>query len=427
NPKIKEFAGKAIFTFNAVGSFKDSVSFYTPGMTVSSAELNNMEIEFRIKENHTIFYIKDYKKNENTISIEYTSSPTLHCNIIGWDDPENIKRKQIWAHRPYGWIPYKDDRLTMDLFITFDSLYKVFSNGIRIAKEQNNDGTTTWNYRMKSEHPFFSTALVIGDYKYKSSETGDGLPLELWYYPEWEDFFESTYRYMAEMIGFFEDEFGHPYPYELYRQAPVTDYTYGAMETTTSTVFGDYLFVDPRAFWIRNYINVNAHELAHQWFGDCISHLMPCDVWLTESFATYYAKMFEKHIYGEDHYQNVRLTEWEETMEASRINGYSVGHSRGGRARWYPKGSLVMDMLRDVLGEEDFLASISHYMNNFAFTEAETNDFIRSVYYATGRDLTWFFNQWILRGGEPHYKVSYQTLIDKENNDQTVVTVRQIH
>ncbi|MBN1340578.1 MAG: hypothetical protein JXA03_14715 [Bacteroidales bacterium] len=429
DPEKALFQGTAYFDFTTICRHVDSVSFYTPSMTIAKAILNGMEQPFRLTENHTTIYFRPslQRGKEYRLIMSYTSTPEGHCNVIGWDDPSGIKRKQVWAHRPFGWIPYKDDRLTMDLNITFDSAYRVFSNGVRISVSKNDNATKTWHYRMEREHPFFSTALVIGNYGFKNIAGEGELPLEMWFYPDWENHFETTYLFMEDMIPFFESEFGMAYPYELYRQAPVTDYTYAAMETTTSTVFGDYLFVGPRAFHMRNYVNVNAHELAHQWFGNCISHLKPSDIWLTESFATYYGKMFEKQIYGEDYYQNVRLKEWEETMEASRQNGFPVGHSQGGRARWYPKGSLVMDMLRYVLGEEDFLASISLYMNTYAFGTAETGDFIRSVYKATGKEMGWFFDQWISRGGEPVYEVDYRQNDGMEGQRFTHVEVIQAH
>jgi hypothetical protein len=228
------------------------------------------------------------------------------------------------------------------------------------------------------------------------------------------------------MFAFFEDEFGVPYPYELYREEPVQDYLYGAMETTTATVFGDYLAVDERGWDLRNYVNVNAHELAHQWYGDCISHLRPADVWLTESFATYYAKKFEEYIFGKDYSQNVRRLEFDEALEASPKDGYAVGHSRGGRARWYPKGSLVLDMMRDYLGEEGFKASIKHYTEKNLFSEVETSEFLTAIHEATGKSMEWFFEEWIYRGGEPKYRVNWSNGLDPQGNSQVLVSVRQV-
>lgn len=431
NPYDTLVTGSVTFTFQPIRIQTDSVIFWAPDIVFSEVEIPGIEISYSKKGDNLVIYnlSKDklLKDKDFEVRMKYTSKPLYDLFLIGWKEPALRANKQIWAHRPFHWLPYYSDRLTVDMFITFDGKYKVFSNGVRESVKTNADGTKTWHYKMSKEHPFFSTALVIGDYKYLELKTKDGLPLELCYYPWQDDHAEPTYRYTAQMFDFYKDEFGMAYPYELYREEPVEDYLYGAMETTTSTVFGDYLAVDERAWDGRNYVNVNAHELAHQWFGNCLSHQKPCDVWLTESFATYYGKLFEREVFGDDYYQGVRNQEFDETLEASKKDQIPVGNSRGGRARWYPKGSLVLDMLRDVLGDDGFKSSIKYYTNHYAFSEVETSEFVNAVFEATGQSVGWFFDEWIYRAGEPYYEVSWQADKSPESVDQTVIRVKQAH
>ncbi len=427
DPYKQIVTGKATFRFQPLRFETDSFNLNISDMKIEKVLLDKKPVRYVTKDNTLSVYPESLERSSKyDLTIQYQSFNPTYLYFSGWDDPAGIKRKQIWAHRPFTWLPYLDDRLTVDMIVTFDAKYKVFSNGERVSISEVGDSLKTWHYLMNKPHPFFSTALIIGDYEYQPMQAASGLPLEMWYYPDQKDRIEPTYRYMAEMITFFEDEFGLPYPWELYRQAPVVDYLYGAMETTTSTVFGDYMVVNDRAFSERNYINVNAHELAHQWFGNYISHLAPKDVWLTESFATYYAKMFEKSVFGEDYYQNVRRDEWTETMEAEAKDKYPTGHSQGGRARWYPKGSLILDMLRNVMGDENFKASIKYYLEHYPYQDAETSDFLRSILYATGLSMDWFFEEWIYRGGEPEYEVSYKPVTINQKV-KTQITVRQIH
>jgi len=361
------------------------------------------------------------------ISISYEARPTAGpIYFIGWKPEEEGKRKTIWAHRPNNWLPYIESRVTTDMFFTFDGKYKIFSNGERVGVVSNPDGTKTWHYAMKKDHPYFSTSLVIGDYDYKISASKRGVPLEYWYWNGMADRVPVTYKYTENMFKFFEQEIGVAYPYTQYREAPVEDYMYGGMETTTSTVFGDYMLIDPHAWWQRNYVNVNAHELAHQWFGDGIAHLVNRDVWLTESFATFYAKLFERSVYGEDYYENIRNDEMNQAFDAAKKNDYPVGGSQGGVARIYQKGSLVMDMLRDVMGEKEFRDAVELYARRYMFSYAQTRDFIRCTYDATGVPYNWFFDEWIFRGGEPEYKVSYIAREDSAGKAFTVISVQQV-
>ncbi|HPS61608.1 MAG TPA: M1 family metallopeptidase [Bacteroidales bacterium] len=439
-------SGTAEFTAIPNRDAIDSIVFYTPDFSVSSVTIDGENTGFRrFGTSLSIFpgsrmgqmpkregETADRPAKENppadahTIRIAYTAEP--HSGLIyfiGWQPEEEGKRKQIWAHRPHGWLPYIEARITVDLYITFDHHFNVFSNGERVGITDNPDSTRTWHYTMKRDHPFFSTALVIGDHHYTSAKTSRGVPLEFWYYPEMPDRVGTTYLYTEKMFDFYEKELGVNYPYPLYREAPVIDYMYGAMETTTSTVFGDYMLISPRSWWQRNYVNVNAHELAHQWFGNCVAHLVNQDVWLTESFATYYAKLFEKNLYGEDYYQNLRNDEMRLAFEAAKNNDYPVRSSKSGVQRIYQKGSLVLDMLRDIMGEKEFREAVKLYLERYSFGYAETKDFIRCVYDVSGMPLNWFFDQWIYRGGEPEYMVS-DTLIRDASAVRTIFRIRQM-
>ncbi len=415
-------AGKVELLFRQIRSDVDSLVLLAPDFKIGRLLLDDDNAHWKISGNDLVVDLPPETKRGATHSLylEYLVQPESELYFVGWDDTTQTMRRQVWAHRPYNWLPFANDRLTMDLYITFDSRYQVFSNGVRENVEHFDNGLSRWHYKMYRTHPFFSTALVIGKYKYRQSLTKKGLPLELWYYPDRENHYEATYQHMYEMIAFCEDEFGIGYPYELYRQAPVANYLFAGMETTTSTIFGDYLHIDERAFWERNYVNVNIHELVHQWFGNYISHLRPADVWLTESFATYYAKRFEKQLYGEDYYQWEQIKETTTAFKASSQDNYAVASSLGGVARWYQKGSLVLDMLRDEMGNEDFERSITAYLKKFAYKEAWTPDLKKTIYETTGRSLDWFFDQWIERGGEPYFQIDYS-----QDNDSLILEIRQ--
>ncbi|MGB9701730.1 MAG: M1 family metallopeptidase [Candidatus Kapaibacteriota bacterium] len=414
------------FKFKKLRDNVDSLVFYAPNFKIKAIIVNGFKANYYFNDKNLIINlpIKLEDEKENTISMSYdVKNYDGEIYFIGWDDSTGRRRKQIWSHRPHGWLPYADARVTCDNYITFDSTYKVFSNGERVEVINNNDGTYTWHYKMSKKHPYFSTALAIGKYDYKQLTTKRGLTEELWYYPEQENRFNETYQYSTEMIDFFENEFNYKYPWSLYRQAPLADYMYGAMETTTSTVFGDFLFIDKAAYYQRNYINVNAHELAHQWFGNYITHISNRDVCLTESFATFYAKIFEESIFGKNYYDWEREKELRKVLAAAEKDNYPVGSSFSGVARIYQKGSMVLSMLREIMGEKDFKRVINFYLNNYAEQEVQIEDLLYSIYKVTGSDYHWFFDEWVYRGGEPTYKVSYN---NNSKGDSLFVKVAQV-
>jgi aminopeptidase N len=436
-PEENRVIAKTVLSFVPLRSSTDSIVFVTPDFAFSRIALNRDEKELLLTRdqwkmrntNLVIYPPKGFleQSKQYTLQLNYEAKPKSgSIYFVGWKPEEKGKRKEIWAHRPNGWLPYMDARVTMDMSYTFDKAYKVFANGERVSVRENPDGTCTWNYRMKLNHPYYSTSVVIGEYDYKSVVSKGGVPLEYWYYKGQEDKVKTTYQFTEEMMDFFERELGVRYPYPVYRQAPVIDYMYGAMETTTATVFGDFMLIDPHAYWQRNYINTNAHEMAHQWFGNYITQLANKEVWLTESFGTYYAKLFERSVFGEEYYQNSINDELNQALAAAKNNNYPVGSSMGGVARIYQKGSLVLGMLREVMGEKDFRAAVKLYLDRWGFNYAETSNFIRCIYDVTGSSYNWFFDEWVFHGGEPNYKVSYAIEEDTTGNRTTVIHVAQV-
>jgi aminopeptidase N len=422
--------GTATISFKPFSKTIDSIPINCSHLNVMKVMMANKELKYKWSGDEIIVFPEgkfDINKIYDIV-ISYDAHPKEGLYFRGWQPYEKYKRKQIWAHSPGGWCPFinvKHDILTSEFIITFDKNYEVFSNGICYSQNENNDGTKTWHYKMDKPHVVYLICLAIGDYGVKKFTSNNGLPLEYLYYKDMPERFDITYIHSKEMFDFLENETGTKYPWPLYRNIPVGDYMYGGMETTTSTIYGDFMYIDPRAQWMRKYENVNVHELTHQWFGNYVSNINK-DIWLTESFATYFAKKFEQSIYGEDYYQIERFNEMEKASAASKKNDYPIGSSKGGSERWYQKGSLVLDMLRDVMGDAPFKAAIQKYLADNANQVVATADLLRAIRTATGQSMEWFFDEWIARGGEPNYKVDFK-IIEKENKKYTFVTVEQIH
>lgn len=434
--------GKVTHTFTVLRKNVDSVFFDGPGITIRSASHNGKKLSYRtVEEGIWVFPEKAMTWDETgSIVFEYEATPRKGIYFIGWNAPENpvsnpfAVRRQIWTQgqgidNRY-WIPMYDDmndKFITETVVTFESGYEVLSNGVLLKKTANKDRTTTWHYSMSKPHAGYLLMLGIGKYGIKKTKSGRGVPMNLYYYPEFADRAEPTYRLSEQMVDFLEAETGVNYPWESYSQIMVQDFLYGAMENTTATVFGDFFNVDERAFIDRNYIGVNCHELTHQWFGDYITARDGRDAWLQESWATYYPKMFTRKIQGEDAYNWQRRGEQNSAIEASKRDYNPIRHSHAGSTRIYPKGSNVISMLTYVIGEEQWKRALKYYLLTHAYANVETNDLQQAIQDKLGLDLSWFFDQWVLRGGEPQYTVSYQPVNDNKGNRSTRISVAQTH
>lgn len=427
--------GRVTHSFVPLQQRVDSIAFDAIKITIKSAKMRGRDLRY-VNDGTTVTVYPEPALTWGTkeeITFEYEATPRRGIYFIGWNDPRNLSRKQIWTQGQgidnRHWIPMYDDandKYTTETITTIDKQYKVLSNGVKVSEKENKDGSKTWHYRMTKPHAGYLLMLGIGDYAIKTDKTRGGVPLNLYYYPEWKDRVEPTYKYSAEAVDFVADWVNIPYPWESYSQIPVQDFIYGAMENTTATVFGDFYHVDDRIFLDRNYIGVNVHELAHQWFGDLITARSGEHHWMQESFATFFPKMFTRKYFGEDAYQWNRRGEHNGSLAASQNDLYPVAHTKGGTSRVYGKGSTVIEMMHYAFGEDQMRRVLQHFLKHHAYQNVETNDLYQSFQDTLGLTPYWFFDEWLYRGGEPHYQVNYQDAT-LGGQSMTQVMVQQIH
>jgi aminopeptidase N len=437
-PSQGKVNGKVTHEFTTLQRKVDTLFFDAPGINILTALFDNKPVEMRmVKEGVVLKFAQSLGWDEkHSVTFTYTATPKRGIYFIGWNQPENTGkadinyiRKQIWTQGQgidnRHWIPMYDcmnDKFTTETVVTIENKYKVLSNGKRIAQTDNGNGNSTWHYAMEKPHAGYLLMLAIGNYEIKETKTKRGTPVQFWYYPEFKDRVEYTSIHTERMIELLEDATGTPYPWGTYSQVMVQNFLYGAMENTTATTFGDFFTVDARGFKDRNYMGVNCHELTHQWFGDLVTARGGSDVWLQESFATFFPKLFFRDLEGEDAYQWAIKGEYNAALAQSLKDNYPVRHTRGGTTRLYPKGSAVLSMLRYQIGEESFTRFIQHYLAVNGYKNVEAWDFQKALKDKLGVNYDWFFDQWIHRGGEPHYKVSY-----KASTAGIVVKIAQKH
>ncbi|MBL4707809.1 MAG: M1 family metallopeptidase [Flavobacteriales bacterium] len=431
NPAQKLVKGKVTEDFIVLQEEIDTLFLDAIKMRFNRVLLNGKTVDYKTSDlGITIVFKEKLKWNEqHQIQIEYEANPKKGLYFIGWDDKTNKSRKQIWTQGQgidnRNWIPMYDernDKLVTELKVTFDEKYEVLSNGVLLeSKSLKGSQSKVWHYKISHPHSPYLMMLGIGEYAIKVDTSTSGVPMHLYYYPGQEEQFEPTYRLSKEMFDFFELEIGVAYPWETYAQIPVQDFMYGAMENTTATIFGDFYLVDSNAFLDRNYIRVNAHELAHQWFGDMVTARSSAHHWLQESFATHYDLMYQGEAFGKDHFDWLRRNYNNQSIAASKRDLKPIAHSAGGTVRHYPKGAYVLQMLKYVVGRNQFNAVIKYYLEKHEYGNVDSDDLLTAFHERLGLSLNWFWEQWVYKGGEPHYEVGF-----KKKKGKGIFRVEQI-
>lgn len=430
-PEEKKVIGKVEHQFVVLQKQVDTLRLDAKSMEINSVLWNGKEVEFENMSNDLIIRFPEILKweTEHTLTIDYVAQPKKGLYFIGWDDTTGRSRKQIWTQGQgidnRHWIPMydeKNDKVVSEILVEFDEKYKVLSNGEKLKEKKIKGGKKLWHYKISHPHPTYLIMLGIGDYAIEQRKSKSGVNMDLYYYPDQKEQLEPTYRFSKRMFDFFEKEIGVPYPWETYSQIPVQDFMYGAMENTTATIFGDFYLVDSRTYLDRNYVRVNAHELAHQWFGDMVTARSSAHHWLQESFATHYDMMYQKEAFGKDYFDWVRRNYNNQSLNASKSDLKPLAHSSAGTVRHYPKGAFVLEMLKYVVGRDQFNTAIKYYLEKHAYGNVDSKNLLVAFHESLGLSLNWFWEDWIYRGGEPEYKVSFE-----EYENEGVFLVEQVH
>ncbi|MGO4920931.1 M1 family metallopeptidase [Maribacter spongiicola] len=400
-PKEKKIQGGVIYRFNVLQNV-DSVFFDAKNMDFSKVELDGKKIDFTATEK-TISIKYKFKEGESyKLIIEYIAKPKQTVYFIGWDDDVE-GNEQIWTQGQgkYSshWVPSFDDmeeKVEFDLTIEADKKYQVIANGNLLLKTDNDEEDAIWLFDMKKPMSSYLLAFAIGNYNKQILKSESGVTIENYYYPGDSLKVEPTYRYTKKIFDFLENEIGVAYPWQNYKQVPVHDFLYAGMENTSATFFSDAYVIDSTSFIDRNYVNINAHELAHQWFGNLVTEKSSEHHWLHEGFATYYAYLAEKEIFGDDHFY-WKLFDTAKVLNdiSEKGDGESLLNPKASSLTFYEKGAWALAVLKDKIGEENFKTGIQNYLNKYKFQNVTFAEFITEMEEAANYDLSDFKTIWL--------------------------------
>jgi len=400
DPDYKRINGKVTYSFKVLNK-TDSVFLDAKNMDFSSVLLNGKKVRHINTKEKIIFYKKLKADKTYKLTLDYSTIPEQTVYFLGWEDsiPDN---NQIWTQGQgkytSHWLPSFDDmneKVEFDLSLTFDKDYEIIANG-KLKDTLLQDSLRTWYFDMNKPMSSYLLAFAIGNYNCKSFKSKSGIPIELYYYPGDSLKEEPTYRYSGQIIDFLSDEIGIAYPWQNYKQIPVRDFLYAGMENTGTTIFSDGFVIDSVAFVDKNYVNVNVHEMAHQWFGNLVTEKDGNDHWLHEGFATYYALLAERKLFGEDYFY-WKLYESAKQLQklSSQGMGEALTNPKASSLTFYEKGAWALHILRTMLGDKVFKEGIQSYLKKYQYSNVTISDFISEMRNISDKDLSEFEQVWL--------------------------------
>jgi len=380
----------------------------------------------------TIFLDHAFQAGEpGWVQVYYRGVPPVANNTKGLRYTTHATNQRVIASLStpflsYYWWPCKDgpgdkpDSVYVDITIPDTSIAGIpviaVSNGV-LSNVLIAGGKKTFQWRHRYPIIPYYVMVAVSNYRdFHETFTGthnEQFPLDYYVFDEHLGAAQQGVADLPEVMAVFSDRFGvYPFAAEKYGMTQLG--FYGAIENQTNTIINNMGL---------SYFGVSVHELAHMWFGDMITCKDWHHGWLNEGFATYSEALWSEHTGGfaayRNYVQNFTFMSGGTLYLQDITNPFNIFIPI-----IYDKGAFVLHMLRGVLGDSVFFASLSAYSANpdFRYGHATTEDFQGVCETISQRNLDFFFEQWVYDQYYPTYTFSFT---QNTATGETRATIRQ--
>lgn len=301
---------------------------------------------------------------------------------------------------------HPSDKATFEFHVTVDDTVEVIANG-DLDGVSYSAGKATWSWSI--DQPMSTYLAAVSASEYVDLVDSTYAWIHYYVYPNEVEDALGSFPNVDLMMDRLTSLFG-PYPWNCkfsYVETPKGDMEHTSQVYHLQSLINGTTYADP----------ILVHEMGHMWWGDCVTESDWQDVWLSEGFATYcealWAETYGPEAYTEYMVEDIMIPYLQsgETFPLGapeELWGYTT----------YEKGASVLHMLRYVLGDEDFFASLMDYFGHHAFALATTQDLRDHIELVWGQDIDWFIDQWVYGYGYPVYDIDYQ--IEQSGSDWNV-------
>jgi aminopeptidase N len=309
------------------------------------------------------------------------------------------------------WFPNDNvptDKATYDLHVTVPAASKVIGNGRLVGDPATADGKSTWHWREDSPMASYLVTATNGAFDLMADMSDPDQPifygLDSSYTPVQKAAMSSRLSDTPGILDFFAGFLDTPYPFSSAGGIVDRSSVGYALETQSKPNYAVSSQADPAS----PMSSTISHELAHQWFGDSVSPATWSDIWLNEGPAEFSSWLWQERDSGTP---SPTTAQQFDTNYNSPLMTWNVPPAAPPTAAdmfdtdaMYTRGAMVMEALRQIVGEDKFKAILKHYLAAHAYGNASTQQFIDLWKAESGKDparLDAFFRQWLYGTEKP--------------------------
>ncbi|MAP36423.1 MAG: aminopeptidase, partial [Chloroflexi bacterium] len=336
---------------------------------------------------------KDIKGDERYLATTQFESTDARRAFPCWDEPEH--------------------KATFDVTLVIPEHLTAVSNMPVISQIPASHGKTAVNFDTTPVMSTYLLAFIVGDISCIEQKSTSGTLMRVWTTKGKEEQGRFALETSLELLDFYNNYFGIPFPLPKLDHIAIPDFAAGAMENWGAITYREVaLLVDPEnsSAGTRQIVAaIISHEMAHMWFGDLVTMKWWNDLWLNESFASWMGDKAVDSIHPEWDMWTQFLTA--DTASAFSLDGLTNSHpieqevnnpAEIGQlfdAISYSKGGSVLRMLEDYIGAEDFRTGISDYLNKHSYSNAETSDLWNALGESSGKPVSRVMDSWVKQTG----------------------------
>ncbi|MDF2839596.1 MAG: family metallopeptidase [Clostridia bacterium] len=321
-----------------------------------------------------------------------------HFNLGNWYPVAAVYDKSGWNLDKYYPIgdPFYSDSSSYEVTIKAPKEYIIAASGNCLNDKEEGDNRI-WEFQGNNMRDF----AFVANKEFKVAEQKvDGTIVKSYYYKDDEKRGREALEIGVNSIKIFNEKFGK-YPYPTY--SVVETVFPSGMEYPGLVYISDNYY---KSFANRDLLTiVIVHETGHQWFYSLVGNDQIDEAWLDEGFATYSESIYIENALsterGKNYFNNSVEERHNEVIADKLIDGVVV-RGLDDFKNWddygptvYTRGAVVLNELRNKLGDEKFFQVIQQYFKEFEFKIATTEDFIRVSEEVSGQQLDDFYNNWL--------------------------------
>jgi aminopeptidase N len=360
-----------------------------------------LELAFRGKinrEGRGLFYVNYQAGKADKKLLATTMEPTDARRMLPtWDEPAFRAKFRLSVDLPAGLKAYSNTPVDKQAAIA--------------------GGKQRISFKPTPKMPSYLVVLVAGEFE-RISAKQDGVEIGVVTTEGKKDRGAFALSASRDLLHFYNNYFGVPYPLAKLDQIAIPNGFNGAMENWGGIVYNENtLLYDPKTSpeHIRQMtFSVNAHEMAHQWFGNLVTMAWWDNLWLNEGFASWMASKATEHFHPEWRPYLANIADREHVMNLdARKTTHPIQTPVETEAQaadafdeiTYEKGQAFLRMLEAYLGEDAFRKGIRAYMARHQYSNTTSSDLWTALERASGKPVGKLASDWTTQPGFPLIKV----------------------